>query len=81
MNTPTLTQMTNAVLDAYGWTQAQLAARVGLHQSQIARLAAGRSSSASWEVGSQIAALYAARPPVPTPRTERRGRPRGPRAA
>jgi len=81
MSTPSLSAMTAAVLSAYGWTQTALADRVGVTVATISRLANGRHASASWEVGSQIAALYAARPPVPTPRAERRGRPRNPRAA
>jgi transcriptional regulator with XRE-family HTH domain len=76
MNTHTLSEMTAAVLESYGWTQAALAQRVGVTVATISRLAAGKHASASWEVGSQIAALFAARPPVPTPRIERRGRPR-----
>ncbi len=79
MNYPPLPDMCEAVLIAYGWTQAQLSERIGIDQSQVARLRMGKAQSASWEVGAKLAALYVARPPTPTPRTERRGRPRLPR--
>jgi DNA-binding XRE family transcriptional regulator len=73
---PSLNDMTRAILDAYGWTQTQLAERVGVRVATISRLCTGAAQSTAWETGAQIAALYAARPPKPTPRTERRGRPR-----
>lgn len=62
MDTPSLSEMTRAILDAYGWTQTALAARVGVSIPTINRLLHGGHKSASWELGSQIAALYAARP-------------------
>ena len=62
MDTPTLTEMTRAILESYGWTQTALAARVGVSIPTINRLLHGLHKSASWELGSQIAALYAARP-------------------
>lgn len=76
MNQPPIPEMTAAVLQSYGWTLETLSNRVGLSIGTLSRLARGEHASTSWEAGQQIAALYAARPPVDQPRTEKRGRPR-----
>ncbi len=81
MSTPTIQHMALAVLEAYGWTQVELAERVGLTQASVNRLLRGLARTTSYEPGARIAALYAARPAKPIPRVERRGRPRKERAA
>lgn len=62
MQSPSLPEMTRAVLSCYGWSQSDLAQRCGVRPSTINRLVNDRAGSATWELGSQIAALWQARP-------------------
>lgn len=62
MNTPSLSEMARAVLDAYDWTQAQLGEQIGLRQPTIHRIVTGAATTTSYEPGTKLAQLYADRP-------------------
>ena len=57
-----LPEMTTAILDAYGWTEGDLAKRVGVSQPHVNRLKKGRVCRPSFQVGTAITALYRERP-------------------
>lgn len=54
--------MTLAVLDAYGYSEAQLARLLNVSQPTIHRIKTGVVKSPSYHVGAQIVDLYGRRP-------------------
>jgi len=55
-------EMTTAILAAYGWTEGDLAKRVGVSQPHVNRLKKGRVWRPSFQLGTAITALYRERP-------------------
>lgn len=58
----TIPHMTQAILDSYGWSEAELARAVGVSQAHVNRLKRGLVPNPSFTVGSAIVTLYRDRP-------------------
>jgi transcriptional regulator with XRE-family HTH domain len=54
--------ITKTVLDAYGWTETQLAERLETNQPTVNRIKRGRSKSPRFDLATRLIALYDARP-------------------
>lgn len=55
-------EITAAVLDAYGYTEAQLARRLNVSQPTVHRIKTGQIRSLSYQVGAQLIDLFEQRP-------------------
>ena len=62
MKKATFSEMIRAVLEAYQWTETDLAAQCGCRQSTINRLKLGQVEDPFYSTGSAIERLYIQRP-------------------
>lgn len=59
---PSLSQMTLEILDAYGWSEADLAGRLGCSQPHVNRLKRNLVPRPSFDLGTRLHRLYEDRP-------------------
>lgn len=59
---PNFSEMTAAVLDAYGYSEAELARQLNVSQPTIHRIKSGEVKSPSYHLGAQLLTLFENRP-------------------
>ncbi len=57
--------ITKKVMDAYGWSEAALAKRLGVSQPTIHRIKTGQVEVPNYTIGTALVALYETRPRSP----------------